>query len=186
MPELSIIVPVYRKEQYLKNCIDSVLCQTFEDFELILVDDGSPDRCGEICDEYAMEDERIYVMHQENQGVSAARNAGLSLAKGRYVGFVDPDDTIHPNMYKTLISIIKDKDVDLAICGLQYIDKNNNLIKNFGVEQSIGRVLSQKKLLKYTFGIKERLFYGSLCNKVFKKELLMDKYFNNNVSLFED
>ena len=92
MPELSIIVPVYKVEPYLPKCIDSILAQTFSDFELILIDDGSPDRCGEICDEYAARDDRVVVIHRENRGVSAARNAGLDAARGEYIGFVDSDD----------------------------------------------------------------------------------------------
>lgn len=93
-PEISVIVPVYNVEQYLSKCIDSILSQTFTDFELLLIDDGSPDRCGEICDEYAKKDERIRVFHQENAGVSYARNKGLQYAEGQYVAFIDPDDYV--------------------------------------------------------------------------------------------
>lgn len=89
---ISIIVPVYKVEKYLRRCIQSIICQTYSNIEIILVDDGSPDRCPEICDEYASKDERIKVIHQENKGVSAARNAGLDAAKGEYVAFVDSDD----------------------------------------------------------------------------------------------
>lgn len=96
-PEISVIVPVYKVEPYLRQCIDSILAQTFTDFELILVDDGSPDNCGAICDEYAARDSRIVVIHQENHGLSAARNAGLDIMRGQYVTFVDSDDLIHPS-----------------------------------------------------------------------------------------
>lgn len=99
MPTLSIIVPVYKVEPYLHRCVDSILAQTFTDFELILVDDGSPDNCGAICDEYAAKDSRILVIHKENGGLSDARNAGLDIAKGEYIGFVDSDDYISPQMY---------------------------------------------------------------------------------------
>ena len=94
MPEISVIVPVYNVEEYLRPCIDSILEQTFTDFELILVDDGSPDRCGEICDEYEQIDKRIRVIHQENGGLSAARNAGLDVMSGEYVTFIDSDDLV--------------------------------------------------------------------------------------------
>ena len=114
MPELSIIVPVYKVEPYLRRCIDSILAQTFRDFELILIDDGSPDNCGAICDEYAAKDSRIIVIHQKNQGVSAARNAGLDIAKGTYLGFVDSDDWIEPEMYETMIATAKEKQVDVS------------------------------------------------------------------------
>lgn len=88
MPEISIIVPVYKVEKYLDRCVKSILAQTFTDFELILVDDGSPDNCPKMCDEWAKKDERIRVIHKENGGVSSARNAGLRVAVGKYIGFV--------------------------------------------------------------------------------------------------
>ena len=93
-PKISIIVPVYKVEKYLHKCIDSILAQTFKDFELILVDDGSPDNCGKICDEYAKRDNRIVVVHKENGGQASARNRGINIARGDYIGFVDSDDWI--------------------------------------------------------------------------------------------
>ena len=95
---VSIIVPIYNVEQYISKCIESILAQTYRDFELILVDDGSPDNCGKICDEYAKQDSRVHVIHQENSGLSAARNAGIDDAKGEYIMFVDSDDFITDNM----------------------------------------------------------------------------------------
>lgn len=103
MPAISIIVPVYKVEPYICCCIDSILSQTYSDFELILVDDGSPDKCGAICDEYAEKDSRIRVIHQVNGGVSSARNAGLDVAKGKYIYFVDSDDYIEPELLKTVL-----------------------------------------------------------------------------------
>ena len=94
MCEVSIIVPIYNVEKYLPRCIESILAQTFTDFELILVDDGSPDRCGEICDYYKKKDKRVKVIHKENGGLSSARNAGINIAIGDYIGFVDSDDYI--------------------------------------------------------------------------------------------
>ena len=102
MPEISIIVPVYKVEAYLQTCIDSILAQTFQDFELILVDDGSPDNCPVICDEAARKDPRVRVLHQQNAGISAARNAGLKIAQGNWLGFVDSDDFVAPEFYETL------------------------------------------------------------------------------------
>ena len=104
MPQISIVVPVYNVEQYLHRCIDSILVQTFSDFELILVDDGSPDNCGRICDEYAAKDGRIRVIHQKNSGLSAARNAGMELAQGNYILFCDSDDYVSPQWCETLIA----------------------------------------------------------------------------------
>ena len=91
-PIISIIVPIYNVEEYLPKCIDSILNQTYKELEVILVDDGSPDSCGKICDRYAKKDERVKVIHQKNGGLSAARNSGLDCANGEYIGFVDSDD----------------------------------------------------------------------------------------------
>jgi len=103
-PFLSIIVPVYKVEQYLDQCIKSILAQTFQDWELILVDDGSPDACPQICDNYAAKECRIYVIHQSNKGQSAARNAGLDVAQGEYITFVDADDEIEKNTYQSKLN----------------------------------------------------------------------------------
>lgn len=104
---ISIIIPVYKTEQYLKRCVDSVLNQTYQELECILVDDGSPDEAGKICDEYKKKDARIKVIHKENGGLSSARNAGLDIAKGDYIGFVDSDDFIHPQMYEMLVDVLE-------------------------------------------------------------------------------
>ncbi len=101
-PAVSVIVPVYNVEPYLARCLDSILAQTFTDFELLLIDDGSPDRCGEICDEYPGKDNRVRVFHQPNAGVSCARNKGLDVAKGHYVVFVDSDDYVLPSYLHAL------------------------------------------------------------------------------------
>lgn len=114
MPKISIIVPVYKVEALLGRCIDSILCQTFPDFELILVDDGSPDQSGVICDQYAARDKRIRVVHQKNGGLSAARNTGISLAAGEYLSFVDSDDMIHPQMFEFLLSSLEKHQADVV------------------------------------------------------------------------
>lgn len=118
IPEISIIVPVYKVEPYLRSCVDSILQQSFTDFELILVDDGSPDRCPEICDEYARQDERVRVIHKENGGLSSARNAGIDAARGHYIGFIDSDDYIHRDMFRVLRQHLTDSDADIAVCGV--------------------------------------------------------------------
>ncbi len=118
-PTISVIVPVYNVERYLPRCIDSILSQTFTDFQLILIDDGSPDACGRICDEYAARDPRIGVIHQDNGGVSSARNRGLDVAQGEYVCFVDPDDIIFPCYLETLIATAQSSGSDLIVCGYQ-------------------------------------------------------------------
>lgn len=115
---LSVIIPVYKVEPYLKRCIDSVRKQTYEKLQIILVDDGSPDNCGKICDEYTELDSRIIAVHQENEGLSGARNNGLLFAKGEYIAFVDSDDWLAPTMYETLIKMIEQHNLDMARCSV--------------------------------------------------------------------
>lgn len=120
MSLISVIVPVYKVEKYLPRCIDSILAQTFQNFEVILIDDGSPDHCPEICDEYAGKDDRITVIHQENGGLSAVRNAGINWAvaysDSEWVTFVDSDDWIHPRMLEFLLNAAKVFDVNISMC----------------------------------------------------------------------
>lgn len=115
---VSVIVPCYKVEAYLHRCVDSILRQTHHDLDVILVDDGSPDRCGEICDEYATADTRVRVLHQPNQGLSAARNAGLEVMTGKYVTFVDGDDWLDDTCIGNLHRIMIDTDADLSVCNL--------------------------------------------------------------------
>ena len=120
---ISVIVPVYRVEKYLPACIDSILNQTFTDFELILVDDGSLDRCPEICDETAKRDARVRVIHQANQGLSAARNAGIEAAHGAWLSFVDSDDFLAPDFLETLHDAAVRAGADCVLCGVQLTDE---------------------------------------------------------------
>lgn len=113
---ISVIVPVYNSEKYLKRCIDSILNQTYKAIELILVDDGSPDNCGKICDEYAKKDKRVRVIHKTNAGVSAARNSGLEIASGNYATFVDSDDYIKPEMYSNMMEKVHQYNCDVVMC----------------------------------------------------------------------
>ena len=115
--KISVIVPVYNVEKYLSKCVESILAQTHKNLEIILVDDGSPDRCGAICDEYAKKDSRVRVIHKENGGLSDARNAGLAVCTGDYIGFVDSDDRIAPDMYESLVAFAEKEDLDVAMCG---------------------------------------------------------------------
>lgn len=115
---LSVIVPVYKVEPYLRRCVDSIRNQTYKNLQIILVDDGSPDDCGAICDEYTKIDSRIVAVHQENEGLSGARNNGLLFAKGEYIAFVDSDDWLHPSMYETLVGLIEAHQLDIARCSV--------------------------------------------------------------------
>ena len=119
MPKISVIVPVYKVEKYLDRCVESVLNQTFSDFELILVDDGSPDNCPALCDQWAEKDSRIRVIHKENGGLSDARNAGLDVVSGDWITFVDSDDYIHPQMLQLLFEAAEKHGVTVSACGYQ-------------------------------------------------------------------
>lgn len=116
LPAISVIVPIYNAEKTIRKCVDSLLAQTFQDFEILLIDDGSPDQCGAICDEYAKQDTRIRVIHQENQGVSAARQCGIDHAQGEYTIHADPDDWVEPEMLEELYKKAKEDDADMVIC----------------------------------------------------------------------
>lgn len=178
-PEISIIVPVYKVEKYLNKCISSILSQTFKDFELILVDDGSPDKCGEICDEYAKKDKRILVIHSQNKGAANARNLGLNTARGKYIGFVDSDDFIDSKMYEKLYKIIITENSDIVFSKIIYFENENKLVN---VEEAIteGKIVDIKKQLiapiignrldKYN----DRRIGSNIFRCLFKKEIIID------------
>ena len=114
--KISVIVPIYKVENYLNRCVESIRKQTYRNLEIILVDDGSPDACGEMCDRYAQEDSRIRVIHKENGGLSDARNAGIEVAAGEYIAFIDSDDWIDDKMYEVLYHTLLKYDADIAEC----------------------------------------------------------------------
>ena len=125
-PVISIIVPVYKVESCLRQCLDSICAQTLQEIEIILVDDGSPDNCGKICDEYAARDIRIRVIHQKNGGLSAARNAGIAVARAGILGFVDSDDWVEPDMFALLYHDLVKEEADIAVCG-KFSHKNGTV-----------------------------------------------------------
>ena len=125
MPTVSVIVPVYNVEKYIHRCVDSILGQTFSDLELIRVDDGSPDNCPSICDEYAAKDNRVRVIHQENRGLSAARNAGLDVMAGEFVSFVDSDDWLEDSFLEVMLKHIWNEESDIAMCGVRKVWQEN-------------------------------------------------------------
>lgn len=124
-PLITVIVPVYKVEDYLRRCVDSILRQTYRCIEVILIDDGSPDNCGAICDEYAAADERVTVLHQRNRGLSAARNAGLAAARGDFVAFVDSDDWVHSSLLTELVRLMDEHDADISACKLRRTVREN-------------------------------------------------------------
>ena len=154
MPLVSVIVPVYKVEPYLHRCVDSILIQTYTNLEIILVDDGSPDNCGKICDEYAKKDNRIKVIHKTNGGQSEARNVGLDVAKGEYVTFVDSDDWIHHRYVEILYNDIMQANADVSMCGfvrtsdMHCVDNSykNHKFKTISKEQAMEKTLYQNKL----------------------------------------
>lgn len=170
--KLSIIIPIYNVEQYLKETLDSILNQSFSDFELILIDDGSTDLSGKICDEYAIKDNRIKVIHKKNEGVSEARNNGVAAAKGDYIGFVDSDDIIEPCMYELMINAAEKYNCEIIQCEH---NRDSNL-SNFDykvIEGENFEINSGEKVVKDMF-LKESgrcTNILSLCTKIFKREL---------------
>ena len=174
--KLSIIVPVYNVEPYLRRCIDSILAQTFTDFELILVDDGSPDNCPAICDEYADKDPRIVVIHKENGGISDARNAGLDISRGEYIGFVDSDDFIHPQTYEIAIRIASEQEADVVQWGyLQFSCISEIESQTFINKENIDlKIVDSKYVVENYYPHNRFLIHHVLWTKVFKRRV-----FNN-------
>ena len=179
-PAISIVVPVYKVEAYLDKCINSILNQKFTDFELILVDDGSPDNCPAICDEYAEKDPRIKVIHKENGGLSDARNAGIEVATGKYLGFVDSDDYIAPDMYEKLYNIITENSCDIAVCQAAVVQENEEAI----YEDSDEVYVFESNEALYQMIVK-KLFTVNTWNKLYRKELFDSIRFPKGM-LYED
>lgn len=169
MCEISIIVPVYKVEKYLRKCVDSILAQTFTDFEVILVDDGSPDNSGKICDEYAEKDNRVRVIHKENGGLSSARNAGIDVARGKYLGFVDSDDYIDEDMYEILYENLKIHDADIS--SVELIPFYGDRYKKANKEKKV-IILNKKEAIKSV--LEGTQFYAYAWNKLYRKELFKD------------
>jgi len=186
MPLISIIIPIYNVEKYLETCIDSVLTQTFTDFECILVNDGSPDNSPKICDEYAKKDERIKVIHKENGGLSSARNAGLDVALGEWIGFVDSDDWVDPEMFNVLYQNAIKHDADVSICGVMRVSEGREIIQPMD-KRDLNVVLTPKETLLLMFHWKS-FMDGYSVNKLFKKRVIKKKNlrFSETVRYMED
>ena len=164
---ISVIVPVYNVELYLERCINSIINQTYQNLEIILIDDGSTDRSGEICDEYKKKDMRINVIHKQNGGSSSARNCGLEIAKGEYIGFVDSDDYIASDMYALLHQHMRD-DVDLVSCRMARINKIGHVEIYSGVNRSV--LLNNMQAIKEVLHV--RYLSISSCDKLYRREIL--------------
>ena len=174
-PLVSVIVPVYKAEAYLHKCVDSLLAQTMTDFEVLLIDDGSPDRSGAICDEYAAKDSRIRVFHKENGGVASARQVGIENVRGEYTIHADPDDWVEPTMLEELYAKAKEDDADMVICDI-YMNFYEKEIYTF---QDIKKMSVDFVLVELLKG----KIHGSLCNKLVKSSCFFGGKVNFNISL---
>lgn len=167
---ISVIVPVYKVEAYLDKCVQSIVDQTYRNLEIILVDDGSPDRCGEMCDAWAAKDERIKVVHKKNGGLSDARNAGMAVATGEYMGFIDSDDCIAPDMYRLLLERMIADGSDIAACGVEMVFEDgtpSRMLTPAGC-----RVLDNARAMEAI--VRESLLKQPVWYKLYKTELIRD------------
>ncbi|MGG7213279.1 glycosyltransferase family 2 protein [Clostridium nigeriense] len=169
---ISVIVPVYNTEKYIRKCIESLLNQTYKRLEIILVDDGSQDRSGEICDEYKSIDERITVIHKKNGGLSDARNVGIKIAKGEYIAFLDSDDWVDINLYSRLYSILKKYSAEISICNFKKVFDEDDILS------------SSEKIYNYSNIEALEEIYGENCaqmivawNKLYKKNIFRGLYY---------
>ncbi len=179
---VSVIIPVYNVQDYLARCVDSVLAQTYTDLEIILVDDGSIDISGDMCDEYALKDSRIRVIHKENGGLSDARNAGLEIARGNYVTFIDADDYVHPSFVELLLETAHSTGAPIAVCTWQELNDGdtprkvktrNPRVTTYTQEEAINSVFYQRRL------------NHSACSRLFEMQLFHDLRFPEG-ALYED
>lgn len=162
--KISVIVPVYKVEPYLRKCLDSIVGQSHKNLEIILVDDGSPDRCGAICDEYAAQDGRVRVIHKENGGLSSARNAALEAATGEYIGFVDSDDWIEPDMFDYLLRGMQRYRADVGVCGVIEEYPKRQACRGWDRVEAFGREDGIRLLLQSGT-------FQSMWDKLWKREL---------------
>ena len=179
---ISVIIPVYNVEQYLDRCVQSVLNQTYRNLEILLVDDGSPDRCPQMCDEYARQDSRVKVIHKENGGLSSARNAGLEIVTGNYIGFVDSDDYIASDMYEILLKCINNYDADIAMC--DYTRKSHTLEKDktdFETECRNMKLYAEHDIDMLFFRTHGEKSFYSVWNRIYKRDIVKDIYFIENM-----
>lgn len=167
MPKVSIIVPVYKVEKYLDRCLSSILSQTFSDFEVVLVDDGSPDNCPQMCDSFTHLDSRIKVIHKKNEGLGVARNSGLDVAKGEYVIFVDSDDWMDIRQCESLVNTIEKQSADVALCGYKVVN-DEVILSRFPIGLNRNLVDGRYLLKKYLTGV----INMSVWHGIYRKDFL--------------
>ena len=166
---ISVIIPVYKVEKYLCRCVDSVLAQTYTNMEIILVDDGSPDNCPVMCDEYARQDSRVKVIHQENAGLSGARNAGIDMAQGQWLAFVDSDDYLAADFLEQLYQACVDTGSDMSVCRWEYV--RGEAIPEHGTGEI--RVYTGREMLANLY-VPDGAYFVVAWNKLYRKELFED------------
>lgn len=167
--KISVIVPIYKVENYLAKCVDSIINQTYKNLEIILVDDGSPDKCPQMCDEYAKNDSRIKVIHKENGGLSDARNAGMKIATGKYISFIDSDDWVSADFFKVLYDTMIDSESDIVECDVLKVDEEKpdlsvndfKEVKVFDKQTGLSMLISEKE------------FHQHVWNKLYKAEVAL-------------
>lgn len=178
---ISIIIPVYNVSKYLKECLESVLAQTYTEIEIICINDGSTDNSLEILKDFQQKDFRIQIFNQENQGVSTARNKGLKIAKGNYIGFVDADDRVFPEMYERLLENLIKYDADISHCGYEMLTPNGKKLF-YGT----GKLLVQNKKEALVSLLEGNLFEPSSCLKLYKKEIIKEVGYSPEIKFNED
>ena len=174
MPEFSVIVPVYKVEKYLKNCVDSIIGQSYQEFELILVDDGSPDTCGEICDKYGTLDTRVKVVHKENGGLSSARNAGLDIATGKYVIFIDSDDFWDDaNALEHIHNYLIETDADVLVFpAKRYYENKDKYTYIITSDVYRAKIIDRDVNASIRYMIENNIYRAAAWNKVVKKSII--------------
>lgn len=165
--KVSIIVPVYKVEKYLSECLNSIISQTYKNIEIIVVDDGSPDLCPKICDNYAMKDNRVKVIHQDNQGLSGARNTGIQHATGDYIIFVDSDDKLKNDIVNELLKILINTKADVACCNFLFSYPQYDKINKIRIKGT----LSNNEIINFYTGNRTPLFLNVVWNKLYKRNL---------------
>ena len=166
--KISVIVPIYKVEDYLHRCVDSIINQTYTNLEIILVDDGSPDNCPMICDEYAERDSRIKVIHKKNGGLSDARNAGLDISTGEYIMFIDSDDFVDKDMMKSMMQNMIDNEVDMVVCNINYVYDDKEVVKYNHPDRILDKYEAMEEYLK------DGIVQAVAWNKLYKKSLIND------------
>lgn len=179
---ISVIVPVYKVEKYIHRCIDSILNQTYKNLEIILVEDGSPDNCGKICDEYAKKDKRVKVIHKENGGVSSARNVGLDNATGKYLTFIDADDYVNEYYCQILLETLIEKNVDCVVCGYNRIYNPENKLEKITAKRSYE--IEGEEIIETILSAQSGL--GFVTMKLWKRDKIKNVRFNEEIVVAED